>query len=312
MIHIQKNIFVDNKEDTVECFDLLITALGFESRCTYIAELLAGQYDRGYCLMFKNRHVLAFQKNQSIFESLKFDIDIWDDNINRGKILSLLKKHPETQDEFVKIAVDISSMNRAMVAELFFILANQESSKLEITFFYTPSKYVAPPKKLPSMKISSPVIPEYAGWFDNPNAPLYAVVGLGYEYGKASGIIEYLEVSGEWLFKPIGSDKRYLESLEDVNKKLIDQIEKHRVLNYDLEDPYSSFEKLRSLVDGLLRQGRVVLIPLGPKLFNLFSVIIAEIYSPKVVVWRVSADDTEEPIDHEPDDKFIQFAIKIN
>lgn len=298
-------------------FDILISALGYESRCTHIPQALNGTYSYGFCLEFPDRKVLAYSKNKNIYESLGFRFEALGNFLNGFSFLTFIHEVSDnlpTEQETLYIAIDISSMNRKMVAELFYAINNNnwEEKKLEVSILYAPAIYTKPEPEILAMKNVGPVIQEYSGWFTNPSDPLYAIVGLGYETGKAIGTLEYLDAASAWLLKPLGKEKQFEDQVIKENHDLIAMVGDNRVLTYNLSDPYDTFIKIRSLVEGLIKNGRIVFLPFGPKLFNAICLIITHLYDGDIAVWRVSAGEDEKPIDHKANGDIISFTYLIN
>jgi hypothetical protein len=52
---------------------------------------------------------------------------------------------------------------------------------------------------------------------------------------------------------------------------------------------------LESVVYGLLKSFNVIVLPFGPKIFTLCSLLVAGLH-PTVSVWRVSAGGAERPV----------------
>lgn len=298
-------------------FDILISALGYESRCVHIAQALNGNYTYGFCLEFPDRKVLAYSDNKAIYESLKFRFELWNNFLDQSNLLAFINEILESisaEQKILSIAVDISSMNRKMVAELFYILNNHmwNTHIIEISILYAPAIYTEPEPEILAMKNVGPVIQEYSGWFTNPSDPLYAVIGLGYENGKAIGALEYLDAASAWLLKPLGKDKQFEDQVIKENHDLIAMVGENKVLTYNLSDPYDTFIKIRSLTEGLIKNGRIVFLPFGPKLFNAICIITTHLYDGDIAVWRVSAGEEEKPVDHKANGDIISFTYLLD
>jgi hypothetical protein len=128
--------------------------------------------------------------------------------------------------------------------------------------------------------------------------PLAAVIGTGYEYGRALGILEYLEPAVAWIFNPTGVNDEYNASLRKVNKDLFGLIPPAQVSDYDVSDPLGCLERIEAIVFGLHQRSRILLCPFGPKIFALVCLLVAEIHKPHATVWRVSGGQSEEPSDY--------------
>src|SRR5690606_3594454 len=90
-------------------------------------------------------------------------------------------------------------------------------------------------------------------------------------------------------FMPQGPDKRFVDAVTSANRILILEAGGSMLLPYDVLHPAATYEKLESLVYGLLPNYRPVVIPLGPKIFAAVSIALAIRLSPQICVWRTSS-----------------------
>ena len=310
----------DNDKNTKlaeQRFDILVAVLGFETRARYIATQLEGQYDKGVCFAFQNRQDVAFEENRKFYQSLDFEIVDWQDDIECSDIgtflAELCAKIDRTTQDNISIAIDVSSMTRSMSAKIIYALINilDIEKPYQITILYAPAKFSAPKAEQSQIKVAGPVIPEYSGWTLYPELPTYAVLGLGYEYGKALGALDYLDVSDTILFRPLGNDEKFVEAVNEVNDDLIQMVGCNHVMEYEVNDPYDTFIKLRSLISGLQRNGRVILIPFGPKIFHVMCLILAETFQSDLSVWRISPGDKEIAVDSEANGHISSFIFHV-
>jgi hypothetical protein len=123
-----------------------------------------------------------------------------------------------------------------------------------------------------------------------------AVVGLGYEQDKALGAVEHLQPGEVWVFAPHSAVEEYSVALKKANQVLLDTVPSSHRLVYEVGQPFDCFVTLESLVDRLAEEANVILLPFGPKLFALCSLLVAWLHS-DVAVWRVSAGKGEMPQD---------------
>lgn len=292
-------------------FDVLISALGYEERCVFIPQKISGNYENGICFRFSDRKKLSYDKNKRVFEALGFNfIGVKDNNKEsiKNNVLTL-KKNSNSE---ITVAVDISSMTRSLTAEIIYTLSNLVGSGIVVTLLYAPAKYKSPENKQETITKCDVVIPEYSGWTIFPELPANSVVGLGFEFGRALGALEYVDTSDAWLFKPTGEDPRFETKIEQVNRDLITLYGSSRYQEYKLDDPYDTFIRLRSLIERLKDISRVVIFPFGPKIFNALSLVIAEIYKPDISIWRVTSGEFATPINHKPSGKILHFTFEVN
>lgn len=301
---------VNNTHD--EDLDVLICALGFEERSSFIAISGKINYKKGIAFSFSDRNELSYSKNLDNFKEKDFLIKKWDEFLVNEFLDYLDNLHSE---KILTIGLDVSSMTRKMVAKLIYTLSNETyklKKMLKIKILYAPAKYTEPKESLSTIEVCGPVIEEYARCSLNLNKPLYCLIGLGYEYGRAIGVMEMLDVSDSWVFKPIGTEKEYLEDVQKINQDLLLSLSDKNIIDYKINDPYDLFYKMRSLTEGLIKESRIVIIPFGPKLFNVISILITELYENDISIWRVSPGILEEPVQQIANGDIIELSFEVN
>ncbi len=288
-------------------FDLFIAALGYEKRAITVSQTVFPKIKKGVAIQFIERNVLNFQRNQSWYEQAKFEI-VSKAGVGFTARISEIIQTMDAQGNQLEIGIDISSMSRPMIATLVHLL-NGEGAKANVTFFYSPAKFVAPSQEHSPITISEPVTPDFAGWYSDISKPALAIVGLGYEYDYSYGILEYLEPYDAWAFFPTGEDPQYDHKVWSINRDMINLIGKERIYTYRVDDPYDCFLRLESFLSHASAVGRPILIPFGPKIFALISMVVAVGYLPNISVWRVSGDQSGEPVDRVPNGKIVEFSV---
>jgi hypothetical protein len=172
-----------------------------------------------------------------------------------------------------------------------------EAPAIVADFLYSIAAFSAPPPGGGGpIVICSPATSTFSGWSTEPDQPAIAILGLGYEEGKAVGAIEFLEPKQVWAFRPAGEDRRYDMALEKANSNLWGVVPPRNIIPYAVDDPFECFGALESLVYGNLFSSRITLVPFGPKIFNLLSLLAACVHWPKIGVWRVSSDQNEPAV----------------
>lgn len=279
-------------------FDLLLVCLGYETRSLYVAERYAGTAATKIAISFQDRQVGRYEYNKSFYTSNDFKLLVFD----QGEVIRLLRaaviQLNSQSAPGTRILVDISSMSRPMIASVVLALTLVcEQRPLDVVFTYCPAVFTKPSDQRQPVTVSQPVIPEFAGWSNQPDKPVAAIAGLGFEFDQALGAIEYLEPAAAWTFIPFGEDSRYDRAVQSANGELLATLNSDKRVRYDVADPYQCFAELESLTYGLLDRNRPVIIPFGPKIFSLLSFIVAAIHAPNVTVWRVSGEQVGMPDD---------------
>ncbi len=292
-----KTVRID--EIVEQSFELAIATCGYETRASYVFKALAFETTRKLVLDYCCDGVLSYDLNKAFYLGLK-DRDIVNiDNqlsarLHEALLLAAKQADPDAR---VRILIDISSCSRSVMAELLLAIADALPGRAEITCAYALSAFDIPPNgELPS-HISEPVVGDLSGWSDDLSKPPCAVIGLGFEPGRALGCMDYLEIPEVRLFMPNGVDKRFELAVREANAVLITEAGSKSILPYQILDPAATYEKMESLIYGLLASFRPVIIPLGPKIFAALAMILAVRMLPRICVWRTSSGSISEATD---------------
>lgn len=272
-------------------FDLAIVTCGYETRAAYLLTHIALDAAELLVLDYRCDAMLSYDANKGYYASLSNPrfIDI-DDSLSEMLKSALAKAAAEIDaDAHLSILIDISSCSRSVMAKLLLAIAETLPGRTELTCAYALSAFDTPPDgELPS-HISEPVVGDLSGWSDDLSKPPCAVIGMGFEPGRALGCMDYLEIPEVRLFMPHGVDLRFEQAVEKANAVLIAEAGAQSVLPYQILDPAATYEKMESLIYGLLPRFRPVIIPLGPKIFAALAMVLAVRMLPGVCVWRTSS-----------------------
>lgn len=292
--------------------DIFISALGYEDRCTYAAREFSATAKGKLALAFRDRMMFDYEQHETWYRTNGFQIVPYD----KASIEDHFAKFvdgvaSELRQNELDVLIDISSMSRPMLAQIVFFFSHCRFP-LTAQFIYCPAQY-SPPLDAPlPFTRSEPVTPEYAGWSIRPDLPTSAVVGLGYEYGRALGALEYLEPSVTWAFMPHGEDRRYDRAVQVANADFWNLLPRDRIHEYRVDNPFDCFIRIESLIYGLEATSRPTLVPFGPKMFALVCLLVAELHRPNVTVWRVSGDQAEIPANRLANGKFIRLPVRFS
>lgn len=294
-----------------ESYDLLICALGFESRASYFARNFSINAQKKVAISFEFNKVLAYEENKDFFANNGFDIaHIRDEEI--GEYLSSLVSDL-TSELQLKILLDCSSLSRSKIARIaqhFHSLSRTINITLDIV--YCTAVFSEPDDENSTIKVSSYISSYFAGWPIDPTYPVSTIIGLGYDAGKAMGAIEYLEAGEYWLLKPHGFDDKFLDEVNKANSDLLASTPDSNIIDYRLNDPVTLYLTLNSLIGGAKETSRPIIIPFGPKIFAVCSILVAINQYPEIGIWRVSSDDLETPVDRQGDGNVSCIRVILN
>lgn len=276
----------------------VLATLGYEHRARAIAEALEEAPHLAAC-GFDDHREISYEDNRTWFSEHGYDVDEPGDE-NFGEWLrdwlSDRLAASASPSSRTRVAVDISSMTRDRIARALEVaLELGERFPLHVDFLYAPAEYHDPPAEPDFTASIEPVTPFFRGWTPDPMRPPVALAGLGYEIDKAVGAKEYLELRDLWAYVSKGGDERYANKVREANELLWDEIEADRIVTYPIADPYGVFVQLESQLFGVLEAGRALMLPMGPKIFALCSMVAALHHQPEVGVWRVRQAETPVP-----------------
>jgi len=294
---------------TVPCFDIVICSSGYETRASFLADKLKDKkIDNKFVLSFKdNKDVSSRKKNDQIFENLNYTFieKDKDENTFLKDILLLINDYPK--DRHINILVDYSSMSRTWFAS--FINAFQYSnSNTSFYFSYSVAKFKNPnPNISPSIKFDP--IPGFNN-LSIPDKPTALIIGLGYEKGRASGLIEYFDAQEVFLFHTDNED--YQNEITKANKQIIKQVKSDNIIPYPLKDIEYTYTILSNICTELSDRYRIIIAPCGPKPFSIISYVIG-LQLGYVDIWRISGENDPIKGNRLPSGEMIIFQLdKIN
>jgi hypothetical protein len=277
-------------------YDLLIAALGYEQRARYVSSMFSTQCNVKIAFGFDQQQYLSFEENQDWFAKNGFASIVTTD-IAFGEVLRRFLLDKAASMRHMRLLVDISSQSRHRIATLLTELLSLPSDiVMHIDFAYSLSAFFDPPSQVFPNSHVGPVSNQFCGWWGEPERPSCAVVGLGYEQDRALGAVEHIEASETWAFLPDSEIPEYRKALQDANSTLLESLPPKRLVHYRVQRPFDTFVNLESLIYGLSRTKNPILLPMGPKIFALISLIVG-ILHPETAVWRVSASVQESPVD---------------
>jgi hypothetical protein len=253
----------------------VICGLGFESRSIYVAQSISARAKKRFAIGYTNEKRLSYKRNHRAFGKMGFDIAEADDFDFSFKIGSVLDQIWDTKIAGTKfrIAIDISVFNRRRIALIVEALL-KSNRHIEIHFFYALSNFVEPaPEFSPTAQVD--LISEYfSGWSRRPGQKVLALVGLGYERELALGCLDYIQASQYVLFVPSGPIPEYDYAIRTQNESLFEVTKETSIITYDIMSPLGLVEDISSLVATLTLNNSVAIIPFGPKLFTLASLLV--------------------------------------
>jgi len=291
-------------------YHAVIGSVGFESRSREILMALT-DVGRRAAVPFRDRQEVAFSDNIEQLTAAEFELPELTDERQSVEWLAKWIRQTACDPEVTRLAVDVSSMTRpriGAVIEMLFELPDDCS--VEADLLYTPAAFrpLGASDDPPVLNIC-PVSGYYAGWWSDLEAPLHAVIGLGYELERASSAIDHLEPASFEVLIPRGIDGRYLTEVERANDALFKTPNLERHGYYEVPEPFACFQMLEASVHRRSENERIALLPLGPKIFAAAAMLVGALHPQHAQVIRVTAADKQEARDQVSDDQI--YGIRL-
>ena len=290
-------------------YDVALVASGYESRARTVAESLGpGVADRKIAWAFVEQASSEVRvQNDDVLTRLGYDLVLLSEGSSEDAARFFCQALTNGGSRR-RVLIDISSMTRAWYGGMVKALSQlQYPEPITTRFAYTPAEYMPPPPQYPPNEVLRP-IPGFSS-LSLPDKPTALILGLGHDPERALGLKDHLDPQMTLLFRADpGIDPRYGESVLTANRDLIDMVGRDHLFSYPLGDCVTTYKIVESACRGLLRDWRLVICSLGPKLFGLVSFLLATYYE-EISIWRVSACAKHQPFDHKPGGAPIVFEI---
>lgn len=280
-------------------YDLIIGAVGYEHRATHIAKLSnLSAIGKKLAFAFREPRGGHFAANFAWYCENGFDVTsssdsefaAWLHEVVLPKCLSVGKID-------IRVAVDISCFNRYRLACLVEFLTRPELDCIsETDFWYSIAKFDPPSEREELNTLVGPINSRFGGWFVDSDRPTVGILGLGYEEGKALGAVEHLEISDTWCWLPDSPVLEYLPEVVKANHVLLSEAPTLKHVKYSVSRPAETLTRLIALASNLSTENNVMILPFGPKMFSLISILVSLVH-PAIAVWRVSAGENLAPVD---------------
>jgi hypothetical protein len=295
-------------KDTNTAPDLLIYCIGYEARSRHIAEIYRDCPITRIAIYYDDNKVLSYRQNHQLAEGSGATIVACDPAAIRREIEKAVG-NIRCGGKQVRAAVDVSSMNRSVMASVILTLYDLVDVNDTIQLLYSPAKYSDPDLFLRPLATMAPAHPSLSGIIGDPNFGRCVLLGLGYEYGVSLSILDSHEPDMAFIFKPSGFDPRYETSVRDANFGFDFGERNYEVIEYSLEDISYLFNTMTTLVYSAKHNTHFTAVPFGPKIFSAVAIVCAAIHHPHLAVLRYSFGDYKTPLDVEAEAHIVGCSL---
>lgn len=275
-----------NASLTIEC-DLLVVCSGYESRCSDViksGKIIAGTTMIGSLSADSSYIDLGDIVSPQFFPSM-------------DELLDAVNAFLEDSSSSTKVVLDISCLDPYYMAGILDSITRAASvANVELLALYSIASYSPPLLDQIANESIEPVHVSFAGWSTPESRPTSLILGLGYEPYKAEGASEFFEPSDQWIFLPRSPVSEFYQVVKENNRSLLEKAEGARLIEYNVDDPETTYGQIEIVISILLRESNPVLLPFGPKIF-FFLCLVHCLRHPELGVWRVSKGKNSNTVD---------------
>jgi hypothetical protein len=279
-------------------FDIFIYGLGYETRSTRIVSEVTA--DRVFAIQLPKTLLHAYQRNVDFAHIRKHRL------ISVEALVETELRSAINRKEKVRIGFDISSVNRIILMDVLLALSHQVRLLDAVEVYYCPAAYSEPDWIMPQIEQLGPINRSFASMASDPTKPLCVIFGVGIEAGLSMGIIDQLEPKLSYCFWGRSINPKFDRAVRRANFEFKFTGFNAETIDYQITDPMGAFSSLESLTYGLVKDYRVLIVPMGPKLFALLAGLLGMTYPGDVAIWRVQHSKLEAH-----DAKPGAFCIKV-
>ncbi|MET4802119.1 hypothetical protein [Bradyrhizobium sp. LB11.1] len=288
-----------------ESLDVLIYGLGFETRSTKLPSVI-GHATRTLAIRMSGPSIHSLKRNVAFAHTQKHQV-VGDDGPIESSIAEAIERS-RRGDKPIRIAFDVSSVNRLVLFDVLLALSRFANPRDEIEVLYCPAAFVEPIPQFPCIEKLGPISGGFSGFDADPAKPLCLIMGVGFDAGVSMGIISHLEPRLTYCLWGTGVSKEFDNAVKKANFDFDFTGFNTKVLSYDLKDPVGTFQMLDNITYGLRNEFRVVMMPMGPKLLTVHTALIGIAYFGEVGIWRVQHSRFEPP-DSQPGSYAIRARL---
>ncbi|WP_036297719.1 hypothetical protein, partial [Microbacterium sp. C448] len=309
-LHAQVASFASSEIALID-YVAVVYSVGYETRSTFIAST-ASQGSHLVGFTFPTQREGQFQKNRiwALEHGAVVEVEAEDQFAQRlrNTLTDVIAAfHGATPDERPRFLVDISSMTRQRIADSIRILHTELGAAVEAHWVYAPATFEGS-RVDDQVVVTNGAVSGYEGWGD-PSLPVTCVVGAGFEGDLALGVIDDIEPEDVWAFLPRGYSPNHDVELDQLNSSLLHVVEAGKTLEYRVDQPLEALLRLDALLGGEIATRRVVIIPLGPKIFALVASLVALSAPESITLWRLSSESRRQAIDRIPDGSIVGLCV---
>lgn len=298
-------------------YDLGFFVVGTETRSRYIAERISGRTEALIALRYPLRQVGSYVDNHRWARAVGCEVFPLGNYVtDEGRdVFSMIKAKIQALlpcDGTIRVWIDLSSMDKALLARVLLAVHDiciSSAANISVNILYCPALFEEPSFAFQPVRMITPAIPELAGSISLRSENARLIIGLGYEYGVALGIMQQAEPDSAYVFVPASTDQRYDGALRKANMNFDFGAEQVTLAKYLVDNPATLFGQLLALTSDASRHQRYLIVPGGPKIFAACAALVAIRRRPWIPLLRVSLVPFSGYAKADPSDRVVGMEL---
>jgi len=250
--------------------DLFITGLGYESRSTTVAR----RFENNSCkkIGLENRNVIkefSYQDNSKYLEQQGFEIIRVESELPDVDAI-----FQSLSGDTINVAIDCTNMPPIWYYEFFKWFDEKQAGdgSVRMRIAYTMARYVRQP--------GSRKVKEIFDFLKDEVRPangkkVALILGLGQEKNVSDSIFKMINPDLLYLYyADPPAEKRFVEKVLVNNHNLINEAPIRNLVAYPIRNAQTIYQSLINIILPLRNEYTIVLIPQGPKIFSVVSMLI--------------------------------------
>jgi hypothetical protein len=250
--------------------DLFITSLGFESRTTTVARLFESNPCKKIALEMKNSiKEYSYQENSAYFSEQGFEIIRVESEIPDMDAI-----FQDLSGNTIHVAFDCTNMPPLWYYEFFRWFNDKQDGdeKVHVRIAYTMAAYVRQPGPNKVKEVTDFMKEEVK----SANGKKVALIlGVGQEKKVSESIYKMINPDLLYLYyADPPAEKKFVEKVFINNHKLINEAPIRNLVAYPIRNAQTIYQSLINTILPLRDDYSIVLIPQGPKIFSVVSMLV--------------------------------------
>lgn len=250
--------------------DLFITGLGYESRSTTVAR----RFENNSCkkIALENSNVIkefSYQDNGKYLEQQGFEIIRVESELPDVDAI-----FQSLSGDTINVAIDCTNMPPIWYYEFFKWFDEKQAGdgSVRMRIAYTMARYVRQP--------GSRKVKEIFDFLKDEVRPangkkVALILGLGQEKNVSDSIFKIINPDLLYLYyADPPAEKRFVEKVLVNNHNLINEAPIRNLVAYPIRNAQTIYQSLINIILPLRNEYSIVLIPQGPKIFSVVSMLI--------------------------------------